>query len=77
MLLAMSRSTVRTIMLAPAARSTCTHARSPIAAAICSAVRPFSARLSTYLPGTLSHPTSPRAGGTHSTLVIRAAMKGG
>ncbi len=45
----MSRSTVRTIMLAPAPSSACTHPTSPSAAAMCSAVSPFSARLSTYL----------------------------
>ncbi len=47
--LCMSRSTVRTIMLAPAHSSACTHGRSPSDAAMCSAVNPFSARLSTYL----------------------------
>ena len=45
----MSKSTVRTIMLAPAPSRILTHARSPSAAAMCSAVSPFSALLSTYL----------------------------
>ena len=49
MLLCMSRSTARTIMLAPAPSRIFTHARSPSAAAMCSAVSPFSALLSTYL----------------------------
>ena len=47
----MSRSTVRTIIEAPAASSAWTHASLPWTAAKCRAVTPFSARQSMYLRG--------------------------
>ena len=47
--LGISRSTVRTMSEAPASSSERTQPRLADAAAMCSAVRPFSARLSMYL----------------------------
>ena len=44
-----SISTVRTINEAPASNKSFTHLRWPLAAAMCRAVKPFSARLSMYL----------------------------
>lgn len=44
----MSKSTVRTMSDAPPSSSARTPARLPAAAAMCSAVSPFSARLSMY-----------------------------